>query len=181
MNIRETTEADLNDMLNVEVRAFGPDEGREIADLVDALLHDLTAAPVLSLLAFDGKAAIGHLLFTKARVSGPESALRAVILAPLAVVPIKQRQGIGTQLVREGLRLLSGSGTDLVFVLGHPEYYPRFGFRPAGKLGFAAPYPIPPEHEDAWMVLELQQGVIDSVSGTVMCAEALNQPEHWRE
>jgi len=149
--------------------------------LVHALLQDQTAAPLLSLLTFDGRTAIGHLLFTKARVSGLGNAVLAEILAPLAVVPGKQRQGIGTQLVREGLRLLSGSGTDLVFVLGHPEYYPRFGFEPAGKLGFAAPYPIMPENENAWMVLELRQGVIGNGGGTVQSANALSHPEHWRE
>ena len=104
-----------------------------------------------------------------------------MILAPLAVIPDKQSRGVGGRLIREGLRLLSESGVELVFVLGHPEYYPRHGFKPAGALGFEAPYSIPDEHADAWMVQELCPGVIGRVSGKVMCADVLNQPEHWRE
>jgi putative acetyltransferase len=76
---------------------------------------------------------------------------------------------------------LSESGVELVFVLGHPDYYPRYGFKPAGVLGYEAPYPIPDEQADAWMVQELRPGVIDSVSGKVICADVMNQPEHWRE
>ena len=76
---------------------------------------------------------------------------------------------------------MSESGVELVFVLGHPEYYPRHGFTPAGALGFEAPYPIPDEHAEAWMVQELRPGVIGSVCGRVICADMLNKPEHWHE
>jgi putative acetyltransferase len=76
---------------------------------------------------------------------------------------------------------LSESGVDLVFVLGYPEYYLRHGFKTAGILSFDAPYPIPEEHADAWMVQELRSGVIGSVSGKVQCSDVLNQPEHWHE
>ena len=64
------------------------------------------------------------------------------ILAPLAVVPDAQGQGIGGALIEHGLSLLQRSGVGLVFVLGHPGYYPRHGFEPAGRLGFDAPFPI---------------------------------------
>ena len=73
------------------------------------------------------------------------------------------------------------SGVQLVFVLGHPDYYPRSGFKPAGVLGYEAPYPIPAENADAWMVQELFSGIIGRVRGTVKCSDAMNQPEHWRE
>ncbi len=65
-------------------------------------------------------------------------------------------------------------------MLGHPEYYPPYGFKPAGHLGFEAPYPIPDEHAGAWMVQTLRSGVIGTVSGKVICADALNKLEHWR-
>ena len=68
-----------------------------------------------------------------------------------------------------------------MFVLGHPGYYPRFGFRPAGALGLAAPYPIPPQHADAWMVQELKAGTIGAVEGRVVCAKALDKREYWVE
>jgi putative acetyltransferase len=69
----------------------------------------------------------------------------------------------------------------LVFVLGHPDYYPRHGFEPAGPQGLDAPYPIPAAHEDAWMVLALRPGVIGKLRGRVVCADALDKPEYWRE
>ena len=86
------------------------------------------------------------------------------MLAPLAVVPECQKQGVGGTLVKHGLELLSKSGVDLVFVLGYPEYYTRHGFAPAGVRGFDAPYPIPEKNSDAWMVFELRPGVIGELS-----------------
>jgi len=176
--IREAVKTDLNDVLQIERLAFGYEKE---ADLVRELLHDPSAKPVLSLLAFQKDRAVGHILFTKAQLSGSQDSASIVILAPLATVPDAQKQGIGGKLIEQGLELLSTSGVDLVFVLGHPEYYPRYGFKPAGNLGFEAPYPIPDVHANAWMVQALRSGVIGSVSGKVICADALNKPEHWRE
>ena len=181
MNIRNTTEADESAIRMLHEAAFGPQAGQTVADLAIALLHDPTAKPLISLLACDGPTPIGHILFTSVRISVSEEPPIAHILAPLAVLPDSQRQGTGTSLVQKGLTVLADSGCRLVFVLGHPEYYPRFRFQPAGRLGFSAPYPIPKENADAWMVLELCQGTIGNVRGTVRCAEALNRPEHWRE
>ena len=66
-------------------------------------------------------------------------------------------------------------------MLGHPDYYPRSGFTPAGILGYEAPYHIPAEHAGAWMVQELCPGAIGKAKGKVQCSDVLNQPEHWRE
>lgn len=181
MNIRSTTEADESAIRQIHEDAFGPPEGRTIADLTLALLHDPTAQPLLSLLACADSTPIGHVLFTRARIPGPEESPMAHILAPLAVLHGHRRHGTGTELVRRGLADLAESGCELVFVLGHPEYYPRFGFRPAGRQGFAAPYPIPERNADAWMVLELRAGAAENAAGTVLCADSLNRPEHWRE
>ena len=176
--IREAVETDLNDVLQIERLAFGYEKE---ADLVRELLHDPSAKPVLSLLAFQKDRALGHILFTTAQLSGSQDSASIVILAPLAIVPDAQKQGIGGKLIEKGLELLSKSGVDLVFVLGHPEYYPRYGFKPAGNLGFEAPYPIPDVHANAWMVQALRSGVIGTVGGKVICADALDKPEHWRE
>ena len=91
------------------------------------------------------------------------------------------KQQMELKFVERGVQLLSKSGVDLVFVLGYPEYYTRHGFTPAGHLGFEAPYPIPDEHADAWMVQALRPDVISSVCGKVMCSDTLNKPEYWRE
>jgi putative acetyltransferase len=178
MQIREAVETDLNDVLSIERLAFGYEKE---AELVRELLHDPSAKPLLSLLALKKGRAVGHILFTSAHLSDSKDAASIVILAPLAIVPDFQKQGIGGKLIEHGLALLSKSGVDLVFVLGHPEYYPRYGFTPAGQIGFEAAYPIPDEHAGAWMVQALRSGVMGTVSGKVICADALNKPEHWRE
>jgi len=97
------------------------------------------------------------------------------------VLPDEQSRGIGGRLIEEGLRRLRESGVDLVFVLGHPEYYPRHGFVPAGALGYEAPYPVPEEDAEAWMVQELQPGRAVEARGKVRCCEVLDQTQHWRE
>ncbi|HMP73760.1 MAG TPA: N-acetyltransferase [Kiritimatiellia bacterium] len=181
MKIRNTTEADEPAIRRVHQAAFGAQEGNVVADLASALLHDPTASPFISLLAFEEEEPIGHVLFTRGQIAGEGRSMSVQLLAPLAVVPERQGQGAGTQLVRSGLKLLTGSGCDLVFVLGHPEYYPRFGFRPAEQHGFLAPYPIPEKVADAWMVLELRPGILGSLTGSVRCADVLNKPEYWRE
>lgn len=179
MYIREASDLDLKDVLNVERLAFGQDDE---AELVRNLLSDPSAKPILSLLAFKDDVAVGHILFTTAYLTNGQNTTNAIaLLAPLAVVPHAQRQGIGGKLIERGLKLLSKSSVDLVFVLGYPEYYSQHGFKPAGCLGFEAPYPIPQEHADAWMVQALLPEVIGSVFGKVICADALNKPEYWRE
>ncbi len=178
MTITVTSNGDRDDIRSIQMLAFGqPDE----ADLTIALLDDPSAAPVLSLIAFDERRAVGHILFSKARLTGAEPAPSVSILAPLAVVPDYQNRGVGGLLIKDGLRRLRDADTDLVFVLGHPEYYPRHGFEPAGRLGFDAPYPIAEEDADAWMVLALRPDILGSVSGRVKCADALDKPEYWCE
>ena len=148
---------------------------------MEHLLNDPSARPLYSLLAFNDDRAVGHVLFTSAHLEGPRKNIFLSILAPLAVIPDFQKQGVGGKLIERGLQHLAHYGVDLVFVLGHPDYYPRYGFKPAGVQGFEAPYPIPEKHANAWMVQELHPGVIGSVSGKVRCADMLNKPEHWRE
>lgn len=177
MNIREASGSDLEDVLKVEYLAFGKSEE---ADLVRDLLQDPTAKPTLSLLAFEDNEAVGHILFTKVSLE-PTTPLSLSLLAPLAIIPEYQNKGIGRQLIENGLELLRESKVDLVFVLGHPAYYSRFGFQPAGKLGFEASYPILEKNADAWMVIELQPNTIGKFKGKVICADMLNKPEYWQE
>ena len=181
MIIRRSTEDDFEALLVTHADAFGPDEGPEIVELVSELLEDETARPLLSLVAeVDGKH-VGHVLFTAASVETSDRKPAASLLAPLAVMPQAQGRGIGTRLCNAGLERLRGSGVELVFVLGHPGYYPRFGFRPAGALGLDAPYPIPEKNADAWMVAELTPGLLGTVQGTLACAAVLRDEKYWRE
>lgn len=181
ITIRTSTPPDLPAILTLHRDAFGAEHGPEIANLVAALLADSTAEPRLSLVAEIAGRIVGHILFTAARLQPGGQDIPAQILGPLAVATGHQSQGVGSLLIQQGLDHLAAAGVELVFVLGHPAYYPRFGFRPAGALGFAAPYPIPSQNADAWMVKELKPGITGTVSGTVQCAAALDQPQHWRE
>lgn len=181
MKIRKSTITDRAQIEIIHTKAFGVSKGSEVVDLVNGLFEDATAMPQLSLVAAENDALIGHILFTRAVLTQTDRDVAVQLLAPLAVLPGAQGKGVGSQLIEEGLSQLRESGIALVFVLGHPGYYPRCGFTTAGVLGFEAPYPIPEEHAEAWMVQELRNGVIGSLKGKVQCSEVLNQPQHWRE
>jgi putative acetyltransferase len=181
ITIRCATDADYAEILGVHESAFGKEQGQEIVDLVTGLLSDKTAEPRFSFVAdLDGRI-VGHILFTAIRLQTSGQNILAQILAPLAVANEHQGKGVGGLLINEGLKQLTASGFELVFVLGHPNYYPKFGFIPAGVLGYEAPYAIPIENANAWMVKDLKAGIIGSVQGRVQCATTLDQPRHWRE
>ena len=180
IQIRETDINDFNDIMKVEERAFGyAKEAKLTADL----LNDKTAEPILSLLSFHENKAIGHILFTRVYIDEMTTSQPLIhILAPLAIIPEYQKQGIGGLLINAGLERLKEIGSEMVFVLGHMEYYPKFGFLPdAKKIGYSAPYPIPEEFANAWMVQSLNPEGFILNHGKVICANELNKPEHWRE
>jgi putative acetyltransferase len=178
MEIRETTATDLTEVMLIQREAFGEEDE---AILVRNLLNDSSAHPTVSLIAVQEKKAVGHILFTAAQLEGSFNNLVLSLLGPLAVLPGWQNQGVGGKLIREGLALLEQAGTDLVFVLGHPDYYPRHGFQPAGRQGLDAPYPIEEKNADAWMVQALRPDLLGSVCGKVSCADTFKRPEYWRE
>ena len=180
-HIRKAVDADIQAISTLAMSSFGTSEGPEIVQLIGDLLVDVTARPVLSLVAIVDGRVVGHVLFSTVRLKPPGQDVSAALLAPLAVHPECQSQGIGSQLVAAGIEQLSDAGVDLVFVLGHPAYYPRFGFFEAGIKGFEAPYPIPEKNAAAWMMRELHPGVIGSTRGQGTCADALADPKYWRE
>lgn len=180
IQIRETNNNDLEAIMLVEERAFGM---KKEAELTADLLNDETASPIMSLLAFDGERVIGHIIFTRVYMDKLDPNQPLIhILAPLAVIPEYQNQGIGSMLIREGINRLKEMGSEMVFVLGHIGYYDRFDFIIDAKaLGYEAPYPIPEEFKDAWMVQPLKTEEFHIPSGQVICSNALNKEEHWRE
>lgn len=181
VKIRFSTDADRAAIFGVHNSAFGAAQGSEIVELVSGLLNDKTAIPVFSLVAETDERVVGHILFSTVRIQSGCHAACALILAPLAVSKEHQGRGIGSLLIKEGLKELAASGVGLVFVLGDPNFYRKFGFRPAGVLGYEAPYAILIEHADAWMVQELKAGILGRAQGRVQCAKALDHPRHWRE
>ncbi len=181
LQIRKAVESDKQAISDVVIAAFGDGQGQEIANLITDLLADPSAQPLLSLVATTNDHVVGYILFTNVRIEDAQRLASAAILAPLSVHPAYHNQGIGGQLIKEGLKRLKAAGIELVFVLGHPSYYPKYGFSIAGIKGFAPSYPISPENSGAWMVQELHPGAIGHISGQVICADVLNDPKHWRE
>jgi len=177
--IRQTVEKDFNNIMEVERLAFGYDKE---AKLTADLLSDKSANPMISLLAFYNEEAVGHILFTRAYFDGQQKEPLMHILAPLAVKPEFQQKGIGGLLIKRGIEILKEKGSKLVFVLGHKEYYPKYGFIPdAARLGFPAPYPILEEYSDCWMVQAINEDGFNIGKGKINCCEMLNKPEHWRD
>lgn len=131
-------------------KAFGgPDESR----LISTLRNDGFAA--IELVALENETIVGHLLLSKLAVTVSDRRLRALALAPTAVAPDKQRQGIGSGLVRASLRAARDGGWQAVIVLGHPDFYPRFGFSAEKASPLEAPF-----RGSSFMALELEAGVL---------------------
>lgn len=121
------------------------------------------AEPLVSLVVERGRSIVGHILFSPVSLDAhPEPGIMG--LGPMAVMPRYQRQGLGSLLVRAGLEECHKLGSGAVVVLGHPEYYPRFGFEPASRFGITSEYDAP---DDAFMALELEPGYLSDMAGTV--------------
>ena len=163
MNVRAERPDDRAAVRSINLSAF--DTAAE-ANLVDALRDQ--ARPVISLVAeMDGRV-IGHIMFSPVTMDGhPE--LRLMGLGPMAVSPMHRNRSIGSALVRAGLQRCGELGFGAVVVLGHPWYYPRFGFQPSGRFGITSEYDAPPE---AFMVVELQPGYLRGATRTVHYHEA---------
>jgi putative acetyltransferase len=162
MHVRPEAPADIPQIHAVNRAAFdSPIE----ATLVDTLRGQLD---VISIVAEQDGHILGHILFSPVRLTGADD-LRAMGLAPMAVVPGRQRTGIGSALVREGLVHCRRLGIDAVFVVGHPEYYPRFGFRPASGFDITCEFAVP---DDVFMALELWPDALTGRAGQVFYHDA---------
>jgi putative acetyltransferase len=142
----------------VNVAAF---ETTAEARLVDLLRHE--AQPVVSLVAEADQTVVGHIMFSPVTLASRYE-LKIMGLGPMAVIPAHQRRGVGSALVRSGLVKCRNLGMGAVVVLGHPEYYARFGFVPSTRFGIGCTYDVP---EDVFMAVELRPGYLDGASGIV--------------
>lgn len=135
------------------------------ARLVEALrLNSEVFVPELSLVALIDDKIVGHILFTKIKIIDGAQQTACLALAPVAVSPDLQKQGIGSQLIKHGLLKAKALGYTAVIVLGHEHYYPKFGFLPASKYGIKCPFEVP---DEVFMALELVEGGLEGVHGTV--------------
>ena len=149
--VRAETDNDIAAIRHVNERAFG--RAYE-ADLVAALRD--SGATVSSLVAEVAASVVGHVLFSRLPIDRAGSEIAGAALAPVAVLPDQQRRGIGSALIRLGLARCRAAGIDAVVVLGHPDYYPRFGFTAGLAERLRAPFSGP-----AFMALELVPGVLE--------------------
>lgn len=161
IEIRAERPGDEAAIRHVNEQAFGaPAEAR----LVDQLRAAHKA--VVSLVAVHGDDVVGHILFSPVTIAEAQPSIRAVGLAPMAVLAEYQRQGVGSRLVREGLRACEAAGCGIVVVLGHVAFYPRFGFARASDVGLDNEYGA----TDSFMVRELCPGALAQVRGLVAYA-----------
>jgi len=159
VTIRPEEDSDIQAIHSIVLAAFqSPLEPL----LVDKLRN--ADAATLSLVAVEDDKVVGHILFSPISVENNLFEKRFLGLAPLAVKPEYQKQGIGSKLVRKGLSLCLAKGWHAVFVLGSPEYYPRFGFEETQKYNLFTEYEVPPED---FMVVTLRPGALDGCAGLV--------------
>ena len=145
MQIRSERASDIGAIHRINQEAFGTDAEARIVHSVRS-----QARPVISLVADDGGALVGHILFSPVTLERTSALVMG--LAPMSVVQSRQRQGIGSTLVKEGLAACRVLGAVGVVVIGHPEFYPRFGFLPGSRLGLKVEFEVP---DEAFMALEL--------------------------
>lgn len=156
--IRPESSDDHDAVRRINKEAFDSDAE---ARLVDELREQ--ADPIVSLVEVKDDEVVGHILFSPVTMDArPE--LRLMGLAPMAVTAGKQRSGIGSRLVEAGLEECRRLSVDAVVVLGHPEYYPRFGFVPSTQFGFKSEYDVP---DEVFMAMELNAGALEGATGPV--------------
>lgn len=168
LQIRPERLEDLPAIHNLNVRAFSTDAEAEAVDKLRA-----RGAYLLSLVAdFDG-VVVGHIFFTPVTIEKEDGTFFDVVgLAPMAVQPELQRRGIGSLLVRAGLDALRQMGFPAVLVLGHAEYYPRFGFEPASHWGIRYAAEVP---DEVFMALELRPGALNGHGGVARFQEEFQE------
>jgi putative acetyltransferase len=159
--IRKETKKDHDAIYEVNKLAFRREKESR---LVDIIRNGNNFIPDLSLVAeIDGKI-IGHILFSKIEIHGNAKFI-SLALAPLAVIPEFQRKGIGAKLIEEGIRKAKELNFESIILVGHKEYYPRFGFKKASEWKIKCPFEVP---DEAFMAIELSEDSLKDKSGTVI-------------
>jgi len=166
MSIRIEQPEDIERIWHINVEAFDTETE---ANLVNNLRR--SGIPYISLVYEENHELVGHILFTPVELIGDTSGLRIMGLAPMAVIPRIQNKGIGSSLVKAGIQRCISEDCDAIVVLGHPEYYPKFGFVPSVKYGIKSEYEVP---DEVFMVLELRGNSLKGKQGTVRYHETFD-------
>ena len=158
--IRPEKPADIPQIHRIETKAFGR---REEADLVDRLRED--GALWLSQVALLLGKIVAHAAYSLVSIGEGENQWRFPALGPIAVAPDYQRRGIGAALMQAGIEAVRGASYGMIFLVGHPSYYPRFGFQPALPLGFTSDWVKPEGPHEHFMALVIDEGLVGQVKG----------------
>lgn len=174
--IRQEQPADYKKTEYVIKRAFADVEisDKKEHELVARLRKSEAFIPPLSLIAVhqDTQDILGHILFSKIKIKNDQRSVESLALAPVSVVPEYQNMGIGKTLILEGMKIAKEFGHVSVVVLGHPEYYPKFGFKPTSRWGIRPPFDVA---EKYFMAVELQDGALENVEGIVEYSSAFSE------
>ena len=165
--IRPEVPEDHQKIRTINLSAFETDVE---ANLIEALRR--SGIPLISLVAEQNGELVGHILFSPVRMEGSGSDVSIAGLAPMAIFPEYQKQGIGTLMIEEGVKRCHEAGYAAIVVLGHPQYYQKFGFIPSVRFGIRSEYDVP---DDVFMVRELDRGALDGCKGTVKYHEVFNK------
>lgn len=162
ITIRPEQINDYDSIKRINDEAFGQkNEGL----LVNALRKTSEYIPSLSLVAESYSKIIGHILFYPVDIKTEKGNYNVLSLAPMAVLPSYQKKGIGSSLIEKGIEKCKVTDFDVVIVVGHPTYYPRFGFKPASNWNIKLPFDAP---DEAFMALELKENTIYKYAGIVI-------------
>jgi len=158
MIIRREKNEDFKSIYEINYQAF---KQKNESELIERIRGSKNFVPGLSLVAEKNGKIVGHLLLSKIKIKG-EKVYKSLILAPLAVLPELQKQGIGEKLIKEGLKKARELGFSSVIVVGHKDYYPKFGFEKASKWNIKCSFEVP---DEAFMAIELNNGALAEKSG----------------
>ncbi|NYT00929.1 MAG: N-acetyltransferase [Methanocellales archaeon] len=160
VTIRKEEKKDYKKVYEVNCFAF---QQEYESKLIEKIRKGKNFIPELSLVAEIDDEIVGHILFSRIEIVG-DSVFDSLALAPMAVIPEFQKQGIGSKLIKKGIEKAKELGFDSIIVLGHKEYYPKFGFQKASKWNIKCPFEV---HEEAFMAIELTEKAFEDKAGTV--------------
>lgn len=167
--IRPERMGDVSQISEVNFQAFNNQENE--SKLVELIRQSDNFIPELSLVADKDGKLIGHILISTIDLLTAQGSVPTLGLAPMAVKPGYQQQGIGSELVKQALESCKALGYKHIFVLGHPKFYPKFGFVPSKKFDISPPFPVP---EEVFMALELTEGSLAGLHGKIQYPPAFN-------
>lgn len=173
IKLRQENPADYEQVFKLTELAFAnmPFADHDEQFLVERLRKSEFFIPGLSLVAESDGKIIGHILLTRLKIQGTETEFESLSLAPVSVLPEFQKQGIGGMLIRKAHQVATNLGYKSVILVGHPEYYPRFGYKKASEFGLKFPFQAP---DDACMAIELVDNGLEGITGMVVYSPEYN-------